>query len=72
MAITRKKREPEGLGRVLRLPVEAIAPNPAQPRQLFDEAALGELAESIVRYIREHALNLYDVTDERQTGSRRD
>ncbi len=24
------------------------------------------------RYIREHALNLYDVTDERQTGSRRD
>ncbi len=50
MAITRKKREPEGLGRVLRLPVEAIAPNPAQPRQCFDEAALAELAESIARY----------------------
>ena len=32
------------------LPVEAIAPNPFQPRREFDEAALEELRESIVRH----------------------
>lgn len=36
--------------RVLSLPVEKIVPNPGQPRQYFEEAALGELAESIQRY----------------------
>jgi ParB family chromosome partitioning protein len=30
-----------------RLPVEALAPNPDQPRRAFDESALDELAESI-------------------------
>ena len=29
------------------LPIEKISPNPRQPRAQFDEAALGELAESI-------------------------
>ncbi|WP_295587211.1 ParB/RepB/Spo0J family partition protein [uncultured Oscillibacter sp.] len=33
--------------RVLELPVEAIRPNPMQPRQVFEEAGLKELAESI-------------------------
>lgn len=32
---------------VLRIPIEKIEPNPHQPRQNFDEDALGELAESI-------------------------
>ncbi|MEM1043163.1 MAG: ParB/RepB/Spo0J family partition protein [Bacteroidota bacterium] len=35
------------LGRVAELDVEAIRPNPYQPRQDFDDAALGELAGSI-------------------------
>ena len=34
-------------GRVVFLPVRAIQPNPSQPRRLFREEALGELAESI-------------------------
>lgn len=29
------------------VPVESISPNPRQPRQVFDDEALGELAESI-------------------------
>jgi ParB family chromosome partitioning protein len=29
------------------IPIDAIAPNPRQPRQIFDEDALAELAESI-------------------------
>ena len=32
---------------ILRIPIEQIEPNPHQPRQNFDEDALGELAESI-------------------------
>ena len=31
--------------RIWFLPVESIRPNPAQPRQFFDEAGLLELAE---------------------------
>ena len=34
-------------GRVLFLPVDAIAPNPDQPRRQFDRAGLEELADSI-------------------------
>ena len=34
-------------GRVVFLPVRAIKPNPAQPRKIFREDALEELAESI-------------------------
>lgn len=34
-------------GRVLFLPVDAIQPNPEQPRRSFDQPALEELAESI-------------------------
>jgi len=37
-------------GRVVFLPPRAIHPNPAQPRQVFREEALGELAESIRRH----------------------
>jgi len=33
--------------RVSQLPVNSIFPNPHQPRQVFDDEALGELAESI-------------------------
>ena len=36
--------------RVLRLGVESIHPNPRQPRRLFDEGALRELAASIRRH----------------------
>ena len=34
-------------GRVMFLPARAIRPNPAQPRKIFREEALGELADSI-------------------------
>ena len=34
-------------GRVVFLPVRSIRPNPAQPRKIFEEAALDELADSI-------------------------
>ncbi len=34
-------------GRVIFLPPKGLRPNPAQPRQIFDEAGLGELADSI-------------------------
>ena len=34
-------------GRVMFLPARAIRPNPAQPRNLFREEALSELADSI-------------------------
>ncbi len=34
-------------GRVVFLPVRSIRPNPMQPRQIFDQEALEELAESI-------------------------
>ncbi len=37
-------------GRVIFLPAKAIRPNPAQPRKIFREEALTELAESIRRH----------------------
>ncbi len=37
-------------GRVIFLPVRSIQPNPAQPRQVFSQADLNELADSISRY----------------------
>lgn len=37
-------------GRVVFLPVRSIRPNPTQPRQIFDQEALHELAESISRH----------------------
>ena len=37
-------------GRVVFLPARAISPNPAQPRQVFQQEALEELAESIRRH----------------------
>ena len=37
-------------GRVVFLPVRSIRPNPAQPRKIFREDALDELAESIRRH----------------------
>ena len=39
-------------GRVIFLPIKSIRPNPAQPRQVFGEEALDELARSI----REHGI----------------
>lgn len=40
--------EPAGdAEKILDLPIDAITPNPHQPRQLFDEASLDELAASI-------------------------
>ena len=36
--------------RVLRLPVAEVRPNPRQPRQIFDEEGLRELASSIARH----------------------
>lgn len=37
-------------GRVMQLPVGDIRPNPAQPRRIFDETGLQELAQSILSY----------------------
>lgn len=37
-------------GRVVFLPVRSIKPNPAQPRKIFDQEALDELANSIRRH----------------------
>ena len=37
-------------GRVIFLPAKAISPNPAQPRQVFHQESLAELAESIRRH----------------------
>ena len=37
-------------GRVLHVPVGQIRPNPAQPRRIFDQQALAELADSIRCY----------------------
>ena len=38
---------PQGTGGQLEVDVDRIVPNPLQPRYMIDEAALGELAESI-------------------------
>ena len=46
MGLLRKKGIFDG-GRVLFLPVEAISPNPEQPRRHFETAQLEELAASI-------------------------
>ena len=32
------------------IPIDRLRPNPQQPRQLFDDAALQELADSIRRH----------------------
>ena len=37
-------------GRVVCLPIGAVRPNPSQPRKVFDEQGLQELAASIVQY----------------------
>ncbi|MEA4965505.1 MAG: ParB/RepB/Spo0J family partition protein [Oscillospiraceae bacterium] len=37
-------------GRVVHLPVQSIRPNPTQPRKVFDQNGLQELAASIVQY----------------------
>ena len=42
-----EKHPREGL---VRLPIDAVYPNPDQPRRIFDEAALNELAHSIAQY----------------------
>ena len=49
--------------RVLRLDVSSIRPNPRQPRRMFDEAGLRELAASI----RRHGI-LQPLTVRRQAG----
>ena len=40
-------RSPESAGPVTDLPVDAITPNPQQPRKVFEDKALHELAESL-------------------------
>lgn len=48
-----QKTKPKTLletGRVLFLPTNAIRPNPAQPRKVFDKDALQELAASVAQY----------------------
>lgn len=37
-------------GRIIFLPVDELRPNPAQPRRIFDQTALQELADSIRQY----------------------
>ena len=46
MLMLRSRKNTEE-GRVLRLPVEALAPNRQQPRRCFEEGPLSELADSI-------------------------
>ncbi len=41
---------PDAAGALRELPLEAIAPNPEQPRRVFDEAELDALADSIRRH----------------------
>src|SRR5262245_6359272 len=38
---------PEATGMTMELPLDAISPNPNQPRKVFDDAALQELSASI-------------------------
>ncbi len=46
-ALFRGQQESEGGASVQTLPLDDVRPNPEQPRQLFSEEALAELAESI-------------------------
>ena len=46
-APTLRSSEPSAVGSVRMIEIARIRPNPAQPRQLFDETALAELAASI-------------------------
>lgn len=46
-ALFRGQQESEGSASVQTLPLDDVRPNPEQPRQLFSETALAELAESI-------------------------
>ena len=46
-APTLRSSEPSAAGSVRMIEIARIRPNPAQPRQLFDETALAELAASI-------------------------
>lgn len=53
---------------VFQIPVHLIKPNPSQPRKVFDEEMLGELAESIKQYgimqpisIRKIMTNYYEI-----------
>lgn len=45
-----KPKPPPETGRIVRLPLGTIRPNPAQPRRFFDPAGLQELAASIAQY----------------------
>ena len=47
---TEPPREQSDNGRVLDLPIDALRPNPNQPRIEFDEASLRSLSDSIRRY----------------------
>lgn len=54
--------------RIYQIPVNLIKPNPSQPRKVFDEKMLGELAESIKQYgimqpisIRKIMTNYYEI-----------
>lgn len=43
----RENEQPQLNGRLIKLPIENVKPNPNQPRRRFDPAALSELAHSI-------------------------
>ena len=45
-----KEKKPFVSQRVFYLPVDSLRPNPNQPRRYFEEDALRELSESILRY----------------------
>ena len=45
-----KSRTYEDSARIYYIPLEQLRPNPAQPRKVFDQTALQELASSIVQY----------------------
>ena len=60
-------------GRVVFLPVRSIRPNPAQPRKIFCEEALQELAQSILQHGILQPLNVRRIPDgwELSAGERR-
>ena len=69
-----KGRKKDTGSRILEVPVDQIIPNPNQPRQVFDEEHLKELAESIKTYgviqpiqVRKLNNNLYELV----SGERR-